>query len=87
MADGWPAWWDWDLELTPHVEKRMEQRGLSEVGLRTLFQQAQPDDLKPDVVEDRWLVTASLDRERWAIIVEPDHGDSVLVVVTVYKVE
>ena len=29
-----PEWWDWELELTPHVEKRMEDRSFSEVDLR-----------------------------------------------------
>jgi hypothetical protein len=28
--DDWPHWWDWDVELTPHVEKRMEDRGFTE---------------------------------------------------------
>jgi hypothetical protein len=23
----WPAWWEWELELSPHVGKRMEDRG------------------------------------------------------------
>ena len=26
-----PEWWDWELELTPHVEKRMEDRTFTEV--------------------------------------------------------
>jgi hypothetical protein len=25
-----PEWWEWELELTPHVEKRMEDRGFTE---------------------------------------------------------
>ena len=25
---GWPDWWDWELELSPHLLKRMTDRGL-----------------------------------------------------------
>ena len=32
-----PEWWDWELELTPHVEKRMEDRTFSEVDLRLML--------------------------------------------------
>ena len=29
-------WWDWELELTPHVEKRMEDHTFTEVDLRLM---------------------------------------------------
>ena len=32
----WPAWWDWELELTAHVLKRMVDRRFSEVDLRSM---------------------------------------------------
>ena len=35
-----PAWWDWDLEMTPHVERRMEDRDFSEVELRDMLLRA-----------------------------------------------
>ncbi len=79
-----PYWWDWELELTPHVEKRMEERGLTEVELRALLQDA--DLLLPDVVEGRWAATGRRSSESWEIILEPDVQDHVVVVVTVYRV-
>jgi hypothetical protein len=30
----WPEWWDWELELTPHLLKRLVDRGFTEVDLR-----------------------------------------------------
>ena len=27
----WPKWWDWELELSPHLEKRMEDREFSQL--------------------------------------------------------
>jgi len=36
----WPLWWTWDLELTPHLEKRMEDRQFSEIDLRTMLHSA-----------------------------------------------
>jgi hypothetical protein len=32
-----PEWWNWELELTPHSEERLEERGLTEVDLRTML--------------------------------------------------
>jgi hypothetical protein len=36
----WPTWWDWELELSPHVLKRMVDRGFSEVELRAMLEEA-----------------------------------------------
>jgi hypothetical protein len=36
----WPAWWEWEIELTPHLEKRMEDRDFTEVDLRAMLQRA-----------------------------------------------
>jgi hypothetical protein len=32
----WPDWWDWALERTPHLEKRMDDRACTEVDLRAM---------------------------------------------------
>ena len=37
----WPAWWEWELEITPHLEKRMEDRDFTEIELREMLEQAQ----------------------------------------------
>lgn len=35
-----PSWWDWELELSVHVEQRMLERGITEVELRTMLEHA-----------------------------------------------
>ena len=37
----WPDWWEWELELTPHLEKRMEDREFTEVDLRAMLERAE----------------------------------------------
>jgi hypothetical protein len=36
----WPEWWEWELELTPHLLKRMVDRQFDEVDLRTMLADA-----------------------------------------------
>ena len=81
----WPDCWDWELELTPHLEKRMEDREFTEVDLRAMLEQAEGH--QPDVVEGRWVIETRHRRRRWQIIVEPDPVERLLVVVTAYPVE
>jgi hypothetical protein len=50
----WPDWWEWELELTPHLEKRMEDREFTEVDLRAMLEQAAGHYV--DVVEGRWVI-------------------------------
>lgn len=78
----WPPWWDWELELSPHLLKRMEDRRFTEVDLRTMLQRAQ--GVERDVVPGRWLVRARHRRRAWEIIVEPDASAQLLVVITAY---
>jgi len=80
----WPAWWEWDLELTPHVLKRMVDREFTEVDLRQMLEDA--SSVRPDVQEARWVVTSRHGGRPWEIIVEPDESDHVLVVITAYPV-
>lgn len=81
----WPEWWSWELEMTPHLEKRMEDRAFTEVDLRDMLEQAH--GYRPDAVEGRWVIEARHRRERWEVIVEPDPTAALLVVVTAYPVE
>jgi hypothetical protein len=78
----WPDWWEWELELSPHLLKRMIDRGFSEVDLRAMLGRAR--DYRPDVIEGRWIIEASLRKRQWEIIVEPDLGSKRLVVITAY---
>jgi hypothetical protein len=80
----WPAWWDWELELTPHLENRMEDRDFTEVDLREML--AAASAYRPDVLPDRFVITTRHDGRAWEVIVEPDEHERLLVVVTAYHV-
>jgi hypothetical protein len=80
----WPGWWDWELELTPHVLKRMGDREFTEVDLRQMLQDAL--SLRRDVEEGRWVAVSRHRRRTWEIVVEPDESQRVLVVITAYPV-
>ena len=47
----WPTWWDWELELSPHLLKRMVDRDFSEIEVRRMLSGA--SGFRPDVVPDR----------------------------------
>lgn len=50
----WPDWWEWEIELTPHLQKRMEDRDFSEIDLRAMLEHARAH--RPDVVEGRFVI-------------------------------
>ena len=79
-----PDRWNWDLSFTGHAEMRMEQRGVTEVEVRTMLQRATGFELS--VVEGRFTLRASHLQKPWIVIVEPDSDAQLLVVVTVYEV-
>lgn len=81
----WPDWWEWELELTPHIEKRMADRGFDEIGLRKMLVRAH--GCRPDVAPGRWVIETQHKREPWEVIVEPDTTERLLPVVTAYRVE
>lgn len=81
----WPEWWTWELELTPHLEKRMEDRSFTEVDLRGKLERARGH--RKDLVEGRWVVETRHRGRLWNVIVEPDPEERLLVVVTAYPVE
>lgn len=78
----WPEWWEWELELTPHLERRMEERDFTEIDLRAMLERA--ESYRPDVVEDRWVIETRHRQQNWEVIVEPDPVERLLVVVTAY---
>jgi hypothetical protein len=83
-STSWPEWWDWELELTPHLEQRMEERDFTEVDLREMLEAT--TGFAPDAVEGRFQIDSPLRGRRWHVIVEPDLDDRLLVVVTAYCV-
>ena len=53
----WPAWWDWELELSSHLEKRMLQRDFTEIDLRSMLNRA--TGYQPDLIEGRWVIATT----------------------------
>ncbi|MBI5528541.1 MAG: DUF4258 domain-containing protein [Deltaproteobacteria bacterium] len=78
----WPDWWEWELEFTPHLEKRMEDRDFNEVELRGMLEIA--GAFRADTVPGRWVVETRHRGGDWEVIVEPDESEKLLVVVTAY---
>lgn len=81
----WPGWWDWELEITPYLRKRMLDRDFSEVDLRRMLDDAQA--YRRDAVEGRWVVETVHASHRWEVVVEPDALDQIVVVITAYAVD
>ena len=82
MLESHPEWWEWDLEITPHVEKRMEQRDFTEIDLRRMLDSA--NRIRKDSLEGRWIVETTHRGTNWEVILEPDVEDTLLVVVTAF---
>lgn len=83
--ESWPEWWEWELELSSHLEKRMEDRDFSEVDLRGMLEHATGS--REDVLPGRWVVKTRHRRQAWEVIVEPDPREQLLVVITAYEVD
>ena len=81
---GWPDWWDWELELSPHLLKRMFERRFTEIDLRLMLERA--SGRREDVFEGRWIIETRHRGRAWEVIVEPDRERQLLVVVTAYPV-
>jgi len=78
----WSGWWFWELEITSHAQERMEDREFTEIDLRDMLDRA--TGLRPDLLVGRWVIETRHVRTRWEVIVEPDSGKEVLVVITAY---
>jgi hypothetical protein len=77
-----PAWWDWELELSPHLLKRMTDRGFTELDLRGILKSA--TSVRRDVVPGRWAAATRHRGRRWEVVLEPDRDAQLLVVITAY---
>ena len=78
-----PEWWDWELEFTPHLLKRMVDRSFNEVDVRSML--AAITDWRKSTTEGRYVVTSRFQRREWEAIVEPDETSKLLIVVTAYR--
>lgn len=81
----WPAWWTWELELSAHLLKRMEDRGFNEVDLRRMLEHAL--GYRNDILAGRFVIEARHAGRAWEVIVEPDDTLVLLVAITAYPVE
>jgi hypothetical protein len=75
----WPDWWDWQLEISSHCLKRMQDRGFNEADLRTMLEDAS------SCIEQShgtYLIETDLAGLPWEVIVAPDERQQVIVVVT-----
>ena len=85
VNDSWPPWWEWELEFSPHLLKRMEDRRFNELELRRMLERASGH--RRDVVPDRWVIETWHRRWLWEVIVEPLVAEQLLLVITAYPVE
>ena len=81
----WPEWWSWEIELSPHVLKRMVDRGFSETDLRDMLETARgySENYEPG----RYTIMTRHAEEDWEVIVEPSPAESLLIIVTAYRIE
>ncbi len=75
----------WELELTPHVERRMDDRDFTEIDLRSMLDVASA--YRSDILTGRFVIVTRHNGRPWDVVVEPDRTDRLLVVVTAYPVD
>lgn len=80
----WPEWWNWEIELSPHVLKRMIDRQFTEPEVRAMLEDS--TGYHSDVEDGRFVIETRHESRQWEVIVEPDNLKQVLVVVTAYWV-
>jgi hypothetical protein len=84
MLEKPPDWWDFELELSPHLEDRIILSRFLGGRSPAVIEVAQ--DLGVGKTPGRWIVRTSHLGEAWDVVVEPDELDRVIVVITAYKV-
>jgi hypothetical protein len=81
----WPDWWNWDLDCAnPHLAKRMIDRSFNETDLRDMLEQSV--GYRADAEPGRWIISTTHRNQPWEVIVEPDAGERILIVVTAYNI-
>ncbi len=82
----WPEWWEWELDCgLDHLREQMVRRRFSETDLREMLERA--TTFREDEEFGRWLIDTMHKGEPWAVIVEPQQTEKVLLIITAYKVE
>lgn len=83
MPTDWPDWWHWDIEVTPHLLKRMMDRGFSETDLRLMLETA--TTYRPSTTPGRFVIISPLNAQLWEVVVEPDEPAHTLLIITAYQ--
>lgn len=78
-----PEWWDWELELSPHLLRRMEERDFTETELRRMLNGVR--GVHPDAGARRYRAYGLHRNYRWTIVLEPDPQAKVVVVITAFR--
>jgi hypothetical protein len=80
----WPEWWNWELELSQHLLKRMVDRQFNEVDLREMLEHATVYRLNHE--QGRWAIETRHAGKDWVVIIEPLSDEMILLVITAYSV-
>jgi hypothetical protein len=81
----WPAWWEWELEFTSHLLKRMVDRQFNEPELRLMLDGA--TDFRENHEEGRFVIETTHEDRSWEVVVEPLADEQILLVITAYPVD
>lgn len=80
----WPEWLNWEIEFTPNLLKRMEDRNFNESDLKKML--GRSTSYQADIVDGRWIIETQHRHHPWQVIVEPDEFERLLVIITAYPV-
>jgi hypothetical protein len=80
----WPDWWNWEIKISSHMQKRLLKRDFTEIELRRMMEYA--TNFREDYKEGRWIIDTRFRRSAWQVIVEPLHDETKLEVITAYEV-
>jgi len=78
-----PDWWAWELAFTPHIERRMEERDVTELDLRSMLDGA--SEVRSRGVEGRFEVKTRHAGQPWIVVLEPDPEEERVYVVTAFR--
>lgn len=81
----WPPWWDWELEFSPHLLKRMEDRRFTEMDLRRMLEQS--TGYRRDTVAGRWIIQTRHRKQAWEVIAEPLITEKLVLIITAYPLD
>jgi hypothetical protein len=81
----WPDWWDWELEFTSHLLKRMVDRSFTESDLRQMLEVA--SEFRHSTEPGRWVVETRHHGRGWEVVLEPLETEHLVLVVTAYPCE